>query len=350
MVFAITEFGFKIPLLVRSDGELIDGHLRLKAAQRLGLQQLPVILCDDWTAAQVKAFRLLVNRSATWAEWNLESVSFEVQELKAADFDLKLTGFTGFELDSLLHRPDSQDSTEAVPELPEEPVTCPGDLWLCGSHRVLCGDSTSALDVERLLGTERPHLMVTDPPYGVDYDPSWREQAGLGQQRQTGTVANDDCVDWTAAYQLFPGDVAYIWHAGVHAAEVASGIRSAGFDIRAQIIWTKQHFALSRGHYHWQHEPCWYSVRKDRSAHWRSDRKQSTVWQVANLNPFGGSETEDAVTGHGTQKPVELMRRAIVNHTEAGDTVYDPFLGSGTTLIAGEMSSRCCLGLDIDTR
>ena len=349
MVAVITEFGFRIPLLVRSDGELIDGHLRLKAARKLGLQELPVILCDDWSPAQVKAFRLLVNRSATWADWDLEHVSFELAELKLSDFNLELTGFDGFEIDSMLGINSNDQEADSVPELPINPVSRPGDLWQCGPHRVLCGDATSSTDVARLLGLTLPSVMITDPPYGVDYDPRWREQAGLGVQRQTGTVQNDDCVDWTAAYQLFPGDVAYVWHAGVHAAEVAAGILAAGFCLRSQIIWAKQHFAMSRGHYHWQHEPCWYAVRRDRSARWRGGRKQSTVWQLANLNPFGGN-SEEPVTGHGTQKPVELMRRPILNHTEPGDTVYDPFLGSGTTLVAAEMTGRFCFGLDIDPR
>jgi hypothetical protein len=152
------------------------------------------------------------------------------------------------------------------------------------------------------LGAEQPPLLVTDPPYGVHYDPQWREQAGLGQLRQTGGVPNDDRVDWTAAFDLFPGDVAYVWHAGVYADEVAQKLRASDWEIRAQIIWGKQHFALSRGHYHWQHEPCWYAVRKARSSHWRGDRTQSTLWQVANLNPFGGAE--ETPTGHSTQKPV----------------------------------------------
>jgi DNA modification methylase len=349
MVAAITEFGFKVPLLVRSGGELIDGHLRLKAAHKRGFRYLPVIVCDDWTPAQVKAFRLLVNRSASWADWDLESVRFELAELKIAEFDLKLTGFSGFELDSLLAGTGPDGLVDCVPEVPEQPVTRAGDLWLCGPHRVLCGDATSSADVARVLGPATPQLMITDPPYGVEYDPCWREQAGLGAQRQTGTVQNDDRADWTAAYQLFPGDVAYVWHAGVHAGEVAAGLTIAGFAIRSQIIWAKQHFVMSRGHYHWQHEPCWYAVRQDRSAHWRGDRIQSTLWQLANLNPFGGI-SEEPITGHGAQKPVELMRRPMVNHTEPGGTVYDPFLGSGTTLAAAEMSGRGCLGIDIDPR
>src|SRR5262245_35544674 len=184
--------------------------------------------------------------------------------------------------------------------------------------------------------------MVTDPPYGVEYDPMWREEAGLGPQRQTGPVSNDDRVDWTPAYQLFPGHVAYVWHAGVHAVEVAAGLSRAEFEVRSQIIWAKQHFAMSRGHYHWQHEPCWYAVRNGRPSRWRGDRKQSTIWNVPNLNPMGGDRAEPK-TGHGTQKPVELMRRPILNHTERGEVVYDPFLGSGTTLIAAEQTGRVCI-------
>src|SRR5207245_2291499 len=138
-------------------------------------------------------------------------------------------------------------------------------------------------------------------------------------------------------------------HAGVHAAEVAASIDNIGFQIRAQIIWSKQHFVLGRGNYHWGHEPCWYAVRKGKKSNWRGDRTQSTVWEVKNLNPHGGNKDEQQ-TGHGTQKPVELMRRPILNHTERGDIVYDPFLGSGTTLTAAELLQRTCYGLEIDPR
>jgi hypothetical protein len=265
------------------------------------------------------------------------------------NIDLNLTGFGPREIDTLLAGPEDDDRANQVPELPEHPVTVPGDLWLCGSHRVLCADATVPDAVARLLGDTKPLLMVTDPPWGVEYDPQWRERAGLGRQRQVGTVCNDDQVDWSAAYRLFPGDVAYVWHSGVHAVEVARGLVSADFQIRSQVIWVKQHFALSRGHYHWAHEPCWVCVRNGRTANWCGDRTQSTVWQVPNLNPFGGNRLE-AATGHGTQKPAELMRRPILNHTKRGDTVYDPFLGSGTTLIAAEQSERLCYGVDIDPR
>jgi len=349
MVASIREYGFKIPVLARSSGEVVDGHLRLKAARKLGISEIPVILCDEWTDAQVKAFRLMVNRSVSWAAWDETLLAQELADLKGLDFDLSLTGFDDREIDDFLSDPADDERANVAPDLPDRPVTVLGDVWLCGKHRVLCGDSTAAEAVSGLCGRTKPFLMATDPPYGVEYDPVWREEAGLGHQRQTGKVANDDKADWTGAYKLFTGDVAYVWHAGVHAGEVGAGLASVGFEIRGQIIWSKQHFAMSRGHYHWQHEPCWYAVRKGRSSNWRGDRTQSTIWQVPNLNPIGGDRNEKA-TGHGTQKPVELMRRPILNHTERGDAIFDPFLGSGTTMMAAELTERVCYGIDIDPR
>jgi DNA modification methylase len=217
----------------------------------------------------------------------------------------------------------------------------------------LCGDATASKATTHLLaGQQLPVLMVTDPPYGVGLEPEWREEAGLNPRtRQGGKVANDDRIDWSEAWALFPGAVAYVWHAGIHAAEVALGLQACGFQIRSQIIWVKQHFAISRGAYHWRHEPCWYAVRRGQTGHWRGDRTQSTVWEVANLNPFGGEgAAENEATGHGTQKPVEIMRRPILNHTRAGEACYDPFLGSGSTLIAAESTGRICYGMDIDAK
>jgi len=346
MVASINTFGLKIPFLARSNGEIVDGHLRLKAAQKAGIEEVPVVLCDEWDEAKVKAFRLLVNRSATWADFDPELVALELEDLKLLDFDLGLTGFDPHEIDEFLFGDLDGGKDEEAPAVPNQAVTRLGDLWILGAHHVLCGDATSAAGVERLLGSVAPALMVTDPPYGVEYDPGWRDRAGLGKSRQSGLVANDDRVDWTAAYRLFPGDVVYVWHAGVHGSEVAAGLEAAGFRIRAQIIWAKQHFALSRGDYHWQHEPCWYAVREGKSSGWTGDRTQSTLWEVANLNPFGGSE--EKATGHGTQKPLDLMRRPMLNNSARGAIVYDPFLGSGTTLMAAETLDRICYGLDID--
>jgi DNA modification methylase len=348
MIESIEAYGFKIPLLVSEHNEIIDGDLRLKAAKKLGYSEVPVIVCRDWSPEQIRAARLLFNRSATWAEWDLDAVAKEMAELSKTDFDLRLTGFDPAEIDELLCPFFDEGTLESVPVLPNVATSVRGDLWTCGKHRVLCGDCTQEADVMRLCGSSVPVLMVTDPPYGVSYDPKWREQAGLGAQRQTGTVRNDDRVGWSQSFELFRGDVAYVWHAGLYAAEVAASLKQAGFEMRSQIIWAKQQFALSRGHYHWQHEPCWYAVRQGCSAHWCGDRKQSTVWEVPNLNPFGGAKTTDTITGHGTQKPVEVMRRPILNHTERGELVYDPFLGSGSTLVAAEDSGRICYAIEID--
>jgi DNA modification methylase len=353
---SIKEFGFRQPIVVDREGVIIVGHVRLRAAKKLGLTEVPVHVATNLSPGQVRAYRLMDNRSHEEVEWDMEMLAAELLELRDMDVDALLTGFNGRELDALLRDPGEDEKANVVPPVPEVAVSKPGDLWLLGDapnqHRVLCRDATSSEAVRRLLGDGNPVVMVTDPPYGVSLDPEWREEVGLNPNtRQFGKVANDDRVDWSAAYDLFPGDVAYVWHAGVHAVEVARGLESCGFQIRAQIIWKKQHFAISRGAYHWGHEPCWYGVRKGRTSHWSGDRRQSTVWEVANLNPFGGkSDVENEITGHGTQKPVELMRRPILNHTKRGELVYEPFLGSGTTLIAAELTERFCYGLELDPK
>jgi DNA modification methylase len=342
MCASIREFGFKIPCLVRSDGEVVDGHLRLKAARKLGLAEIPVILCDEWTPAQVKAFRLMVNRSVTWADWDDELLSLELLDLKELDFDLGLTGFEDEELARLLA---AQDVTEgltdedAIPAPPPTPVSATGDLWLLGRHRLLCGDATNQQAVPRLLGTVKPMLMVTDPPYGVRYDPEWRKLAGVNNSNRMGKVSNDDRSDWREAWTLFPGDVAYVWHGALHASTVADSLEACGFEIRSQIVWAKPSLVMGRGHYHWQHEPCWYAVRG--TGHWNGDRKQSTLWHIENRN-------QDAETIHSTQKPVECMRRPIINNSSPGQAIYEPFSGSGTTIIACEKEGRIALAIELE--
>ncbi len=245
-------------------------------------------------------------------------------------------------LDGLEGSEDGSAGEDVVPELPAEPVTRPGDLWRLPPHRLLCGDATVATDVERLLAGAVPHLMVTDPPYGVEYDPAWRNEAGVSATARIGKVTNDDRADWREAWALFPGDVAYVWHAGVHARMVAESLEICGFRIRSQIIWVKPRFVLGRGDYHWQHEPCFYAVRRGATGHWQGARDQSTVWQI------GHAGDEDEATVHGTQKPVECMRRPIMNNSARGELVYEPFAGSGSTLIAAESVGRACLAIEID--
>jgi DNA modification methylase len=339
MVGAIKEFGFRIPIIAKSDGTVVDGHLRLKAAQRLGLADVPVALADDLTEAQIKAFRLLANRSAAWADWDEELLSLEFQDLKDLGFDLSLTGFEPGEIAAFLADPTSGlTDPDDVPALPEHPVSRPGDVWLLCAHRLVCGDCTDAATVALALGGVTPHLMVTDPPYGVEYDPAWRNRAGISTTRRTGTVENDHRADWREAWALFPGDVAYVWHGALHAATVAESLTACGFAIRAQIVWAKERLVMSRSHYHWQHEPCWYAVRG--TGHWTGDRKQTTLWSIP-------SRDQDAETTHGTQKPVECMRRPIVNNSSAGQAIYEPFCGSGTKIIAAELTGRSCHAIEL---
>lgn len=309
---------------------------------------------------QRRALAIADNKLALNASWDEQRLREQLTALQNENFDLPVLGFDDQEMARQLanHGTAGLTDEDQIPAIPIKAVAKPGDLWLLGSskrrlHRLLCGDSTAGDDVTRLLTDQQPpSLMVTDPPYGVDLDPEWREAAGLKPRtRQGGKVGNDDRVDWSEAWALFPGDVAYVWHAGIHAAEVARGLQSCGFQIRSQIIWVKEHFAISRGAYHWRHEPCWYAVRKGQTGRWHGDRKQTTVWEVANLNPFGGDAAEEnEATGHGTQKPVEIMRWPILNNTRAGESCYDPFLGSGSTLIGAESVGRVCIGMEIDPR
>jgi hypothetical protein len=350
VALSITEFGPRQPIVVDQAGVIIVGTVRYLASKKLGLDSFPVHIAEGLTPAQVRAYRIMDNRSHQETDWDPELLKLEITEHDALSFDLKFTGFEPREIDEFLTSEVDNMGENQSPDPPTKPVSRIGDLWRCGSHRVLDGDATNPEHVTRALGDLKPLLMTVDAPYGISLRPLWRQEAGLGTAVQIGEIANDDRIDWSAAYLLFPGDVAYIWHAGIHSGPVAAGIQNIGFDIRAQIIWTKPHFVLSRGAYHWAHEPAFFCVRKGARSHWRGDRTQSTVWPVATLNPFGGKNQEETATGHGSQKPIELFRRPILNHTNRGEAVYDPFLGSGTTLIAAELTERVCCGLEIDDR
>jgi DNA modification methylase len=361
MCGSIREFGFKIPCLVRSDGEVIDGHLRLKAARKLGITKIPVILCDGWTPAQVKAFRLMVNRSATWAEWDEELLRLELRDLHASQVDLALTGFDSKEIeDFLLSEVPMED---AAPPLPEYPVSRLGDLWMCGPHRVLCGDATDPELVGRLLGERRPFLMVSDPPYGIELDSEWRDRAGLNKRgaaepsylkkrtkgHQETSISGDTRADWSEAFELVPSlEVAYVWHASKFTREVLDGLLRIGFLHHQQIIWNKGRAVLTRTHYWFAHEPCWY-VRKKSAPWYGKAGENSTIWDSSSPKFIMGGSNEEKFD-HPTQKPVDLMRRPILNHTKPGELVYDPFLGSGTTLAAAEVIGRVCYGLELDPK
>jgi DNA modification methylase len=338
---SIRAFGFANPILVGEDGDIIAGHGRLAAARQLGLTEVPVIVLQGLSELQRRQLLLADNRIALNAGWDLEMLQLELKDLRALGADLAALGFTAEELARALTPAVTAGLTneDAAPPLSETAVTVPGDIWCMGPHRAACGDSTDGRVVSAVLGGVQPHLMVTDPPYGVDYDPSWRHRAGVNRSDRIGKVNNDSCADWAAAWALFRGNIAYVWHGALHATTVAESLTRHRFTIRAQIIWAKERLVIGRGDYHWQHEPCWYAVRT--KGNWTGDRKQTTLWSI----PKGGQDLE---TSHSTQKPVECMRRPMLNNSNPGQTVYDPFLGSGTTLIAAETSARVCLSIELD--
>jgi DNA modification methylase len=336
---SIRSFGFASPILVGEAGDVIAGHGRLAAARHLGLSEVPVIVLDALTETQRRQLMLADNRIALNAGWDLEMLKLELQDLSSLGADLSALGFSKSELAKALSPAKAGLTDEdEIPEPGEVATVQPGEIWCLGDHRIACGDSTEPELVARLLNGAQPNLMVTDPPYGVVYDPEWRHRAGVNHSKRIGKVQNDERADWEAAWALFGGNIAYVWHGALHAGTVADSLERQGFAIRAQIVWAKERLVIGRGDYHWQHEPCWYAVRE--KGNWTGDRKQTTLWSIP-------SRDQDAETVHGTQKPVECMRRPILNNTSPGDLVYEPFLGSGTTLIAAESCGRRCLAVEL---
>jgi DNA modification methylase len=218
-------------------------------------------------------------------------------------------------------------------------------------HRLKCGDSTSADDVGQLLQGQRPALMATDPPYGVKYDSEWRHKYSGGEY-SVGTIANDDRSDWTDVWKLWAPPVLYVWHGGLHARSVAANLEEAGYELRAQIIWNKSVMVFGRGHYHWKHEPCWYAVKIGETATWAGDRSQHTVWDCGNGSATGrtGDAADDFHAAHISQKPVELFRIPMRNHTAPGDLVAEPFAGSGSQFVAAEQLGRLCYGVELEPK
>lgn len=339
---SIREWGWTTPVLIDESGMIIAGHGRVMAAKKLKLADVPVMVATGWSDAQKRAYVLADNKLALNAGWDLELLKVELGDLQAGDFDLPLIGFSDLELKDLLaEKTEGLTDPDDTPEVSETAVSVLGDVWVLGRHRIVCGDCTDAGIVAKALNGVSPHLMVTDPPYGVNYDPSWRKKAGFNKNEgKMGKVLNDDRADWREAWALFPGDVAYVWHASLFTREVLDSLEACGFKRRSMIIWAKDRFTIGRGDYHWQHEPAWYVVRDGKIGHYSGGRSQSTVWQIP--------ARDDSGVGHGTQKPVECMKRPIENNSSPGQAVYEPFSGSGTTIIAGEMTGRCIHAVELN--
>lgn len=349
MAGAIQEFGFRIPIIAKSTGEVVDGHLRLKAALHLGLETVPVVLADDLTPMQIKAFRILANRSATWADWDEDLLRLELEELQLDDFDL---AFTGFDDDELLEIMAGEETTtegntdeDAAPELPVTPVSKPGDVWIMGQHRLLCGDSTDAASYDTLLGNERVAMIFQDPPYNVDY-------ANTAKDKLRGTnrpILNDNLGDGFQDFLLAAfkpalarcNGAVYVAMSSSELDTLQAAFRAAGGKWSTFIIWAKNTFTLGRSDYQRQYEPILYGWPEGTTRHWCGDRDQGDVWH------FNKPRVNDL---HPTMKPVELVERAIRNSSRPGDVVLDPFGGSGTTLIAAEKSGRQARLIELDPK
>lgn len=349
IIKSIEEFGFTNPLLIDENNTIIAGHGRLEAALKLKLTEVPCIIIHGLTDAQKAAYVIADNKLALNAGWDHNKLIDQFKYLESVDYDLTLTGFGLDEIASFMPEelPEAFCGENDLPTAPSEPMAKKGDVWLLGEHRLMCGDSTVQTDVDKLMNGQAPNTMITDPPYGVRYEANWRAKAKGSKKtarEENSSLQNDDKADWYDAYVLFGGNVAYVWHASAFTDVVMDGLRRAGFEIKQQIIWNKNIHALSRSDYHWKHEPCWYALRSSKERNWQGGRSQMTVWEVPSV------VCEKDKTAHPTQKPVELFERSIVNHTNPGEYVYDPFAGSGTIMIACEKSKRRALMMELDPK
>jgi DNA modification methylase len=364
---SIEEFGWTNPILVESDGTILAGHARLAAAEKLKMKEVPVIPLGHLTGAQKRALVIADNQLALNAGWDEETLRIELAALHEESFDLDLLGFEDVELQRLLEAQESAaglSDEDSIPEVQPDPIARPGDLFLLGNHRLVCGDCTRPEVVGRLLGDAKPVLMVTDPPYGIELDSEWRDRAGLNgcgaaepsymKHRTEGhvntTISSDTRADWSEAFELVSSiQVAYVWHASVFTREVLNGLERIGFLYPQQIIWDKGRVVLTRTHYWYQHEPCWYVRRKCAPWYGKPGSENATIWSAPSPKFIMGGSDEEKFD-HPTQKPIELMRKPIRNHTMPGEAVYEPFCGSGTTLIAAEQTGRICYAVELDPK
>lgn len=335
---AIENIGYHHPIACQPDGTIISGHQRAKCLVQLGYKNIRVTIPNrPLTEAEFTQMLVQTNVNNGETDWDIMVGLADKEDM--LDWGIDEKELMAYDKAIQMHGNTDPDD---VLEIQEKTVSVLGDLWTLRNHRLICGDSTQADVVAKLLGSVKPHLMVTDPPYGVKYDASWRVDAKRADGKPIGfhalgKVENDDRADWRETWALFPGNIAYVWHAGLFSSVVAESLEAAGFKIRSQIIWAKNRFAIGRGDYHWQHEPCWYAVKG--TGNWQGDRKQSTLWQI--------DKPQKSETGHSTQKPVECMRRPILNNSSVGQAIYEPFCGSGTTIIAAEETGRHCYAVEL---
>lgn len=352
---SIKEFGFTNPVLIDPDGGIIAGHCRVLAASKLGMAQVPTITLANLTDTQRRAYVIADNRLPLGALWDEEMLRVELEDLQAAAFDMSLIGFSADELADLLAEPGTEGLTDpdACPDVPPEAITKPGDVWLLGKHRLMCGDSTCITDIEKLVAEQPVDMWLVDPPYNVAYGAGAAfKNKGDGGKRIEKTILNDDMSDEkfrqflrdafvTADTVMKPGAVFYIWHADTEGYNFRGACRDAGWTVRQCLVWKKSSLVMGRQDYHWKHEPCLYGW-KDGAGHlWAADRKQTTIMEFD--KPAKNGE-------HPMMKPVALFEYQMLNNTKGGDIVLDSFGGSGTTLIAAEKNGRYARLMELDPK
>lgn len=335
---SIKNFGFKNPIIIDKDNEIIAGHTRLKAAKKLGLEEVPTIKVDDLTEQQIKAFRIADNKTSEFAEWDLELLEIELEGLED-----EFTGFDLDELDKLFDNDNEVVEDDFEVEAPDEPISKRGDIWQLGRHRLMCGDSTKQEDVDKLMNGDKADLFITDPPYNVDYTGGTKDALKIENDKQDDASFRQFLVDAFAAADnvMKAGAVFYIWHADSEGYNFRGACIDTGWQARQCLIWNKNSMVMGRQDYHWKHEPCLYGW-KDGAGHlWNADRKQTTVLNFD--RPTRNAE-------HPTMKPVTLFDYLIQNNTKGQDIVLDSFMGSGTTIMACEQNGRIAYGLELDPK
>ncbi|HFI0448585.1 TPA: DNA modification methylase [Streptococcus suis] len=367
---SIKEFGFKVPIVASPDGEVINGHTRLKAAKLLGLKNVPVIIADDLTDEQVKAFRLADNKTSEIAEWNFELLIDELSDIQ--NLDMTLFGFedVDYQLDDIYEDDDSE--SEQDEETVQDSFVNHGDIFQLGRHRLMCGDSTNAEDMAKLIDGATIDLYVTDPPYNVAYE---------GGTEEAMTIMNDSMDDASfrqflrdafavASAHLKPGGAFYIWHADSEGLNFRAAVKETGWLLKQNLIWVKNALVLGRQDYQWKHEPCLYGWKDGGSHYFIDNRSLSTVIEEdeENLKEMSKSELiayiktmqENAPTTifyedkplknsiHPTMKPLKLIARCVLNSSRKGDKVLDSFNGGGSTLMVCEQTERTCYAMELD--
>lgn len=347
---SIKEFGFKVPIIIDKDNVIIAGHTRYKAAKSLGMDKIPAIRAEDLTPEQVKAFRIMDNKSGDAATWDYDLLLKEIDGLKLAGYGLELTGFEENEIESLIDKyapeeiqEDESFDPDADLQNIEEPVTKKGDIWLLGNHRLLCGDSTVETDVDKLMDGKKARMVFTDPPYNVNYE-------GATEDRLT--IQNDDMSDddfYNFLLKTFKnyfnimeeGASIYVCHSDTEGENFRRAYREAGLKLAECIIWVKNTFVMGRQDYQWRHEPILYGWKEGRGHYFVNDRTQDTVWEIP-------KPTRNAL--HPTMKPLALCAKAIKNSSKPKDLIVDLFGGSGSTLIAAEGVKRICFMMELDEK